>query len=142
MRSSSRSERRVRYALVAIGLLAGLTVPALALDDAAVSVTRSALGLGVENREIQGETDRFVEGQRAYFLTRVEGAEDGDRIRHIWIHDGKEVAVGLAVGGSPWRTWSSKMLYKGSAGDWAVEARTAEGRVLVRKEFYCDPAPE
>jgi hypothetical protein len=72
------------------------------------------------------------------FWTLVVGGSAGDRISHVWLRDGEEMlAVGLAIGGPHWRTWSNKTLHTGSAGSWAVEARDAEGRVLARDEFTC-----
>jgi hypothetical protein len=75
-----------------------------------------------------------------YYWTRVVGGSEGDRIRHVWLHGGEEVvSIGLNVGGSHWRTYSSKMLPAGSTGAWAVEARDENGRVLSREEFTCEP---
>jgi hypothetical protein len=43
----------------------------------------------------------------------------------------------LPIGGRHWRTYSRFLLPEGSAGRWAVEARTSDGRLLVRDEFLC-----
>jgi hypothetical protein len=45
--------------------------------------------------------------------------------------------MSLKIGGSPWRTYSAKMLHSGSAGPWIVETRDADERVLARQEFTC-----
>lgn len=85
-----------------------------------------------------GERDRFRPGQRVRFTTRVLGGRSGDRIRHVWIRDGKvEQSISLHVGASSYRTYSSKTL--GRPGAWAVEARDDAGRVLARAEFTCAP---
>jgi hypothetical protein len=83
-----------------------------------------------------GRSDRFAAGTQAWFWTRVEGGKPGDRIHHVWLHEGVEAArITLSIGGSRWRTQSAKTLR--SAGAWAVEARDAAGRVLARTEFDC-----
>jgi hypothetical protein len=46
--------------------------------------------------------------------------------------------VDLSIGGPHWRTHSRLLLPEGSAGVWAVEARTSDGRLLVRDEFLCE----
>ena len=137
---------RLVHRTVALALLAlavSLAVPARAQDEpgSSLSVAEYALGTGVENRVLQGKAERFPEGGSVYLWTKVLGGSDGDRIRHVWIHEGKEVTVGLSIGGPSWRTWSSKALRPGSIGDWAVEVRDADGKVLARAEFECyDPS--
>ena len=85
---------------------------------------------------LQGEGDRFRTGQRVTFTTRVLGGRAGERIRHVWLRDGRvEQSIRLPLGGATWRTHSTKTL--GRPGAWAVEARDDEGRVLARAEFAC-----
>ncbi|HXI02169.1 MAG TPA: DUF2914 domain-containing protein [Candidatus Saccharimonadales bacterium] len=101
-------------------------------------VAEFGTGRGVAGHELVGETDRFAEGERVWFWTRIEGGAAGMSIEHVWLHDGEEVIrVPLNVGGSRWRTQSYKDLGPGSGGRWAVEARDASGRVLARREFVC-----
>ena len=72
------------------------------------------------------------------FATRVLGGRAGERIRHVWMRDGKvEQSIRLRLGGSSWRTHSTKTL--GRAGAWAVEARDEEGQVLARSEITVTP---
>ena len=115
-----------------------LVVPAPAQDDGGPTVQDHGVGTAIEDRELAGRKDTFVEGERAVFWTEVVGGSAGDRIAHVWLRDGEEMlTVGLAIGGPHWRTWSNKTLHPGSAGAWAVEARDPEGRVLARDEFTC-----
>lgn len=101
-------------------------------------VPEAGIGRGVVGHELVGEGDRFAEGKRVWFWSRVEGGAAGMSIDHVWLHDGEEVLrVPLNVGGPRWRTQSYKDLGPGSAGRWAVEARDASGRVLARREFVC-----
>jgi hypothetical protein len=110
-----------------------------AQDDSGLRVTRSGVGTDVEDRELVGEADRFEEGSSVVFWTRVEGGEAGDTVQHVWLHEGEEaVTIVLNIGGPSWRTWSRKSLHGGaSAGNWTVEARDSEGRVLATATFTC-----
>jgi cytoskeletal protein RodZ len=110
------------------------------VDAGRVTVPEFAVGEGVVNREIVGAGDRFMEGQQVWFWTRVVGGRAGETLRHVWIHEGQEITtVELKLGGPHWRTQSRKTLRPGSAGSWAVEARDADGHVLARREFVCEP---
>ena len=134
---SSAWGRRLLPLLVVLAV-AGLPASAEEPSDAnSLVVAEHSLGTSVENRALKGVGDRFPEGTQVFFWTRLTGGRAGDRIRHVWIHDGKEISVGLSVGAASWRTWSSKRLRAGSVGRWAVEVRDADGKVLAREEFDC-----
>lgn len=103
-----------------------------------LSVPESGVGSGIADRELEGEGDRFAEGTAVVFWTRVVGGQEGERIRHVWLREGQEViSIGLTLGGPQWRTYSRKTLHPGSAGNWTVEARDGEDRVIARAEFVC-----
>ena len=103
-----------------------------------LSIPDHDVGTGVENRQLVGEGDHFDEGTQVWFWTRVEGGQAGDSIDHVWLHNGVEAfRMPLKIGGARWRTQSAKTLHAGSAGNWAVEARDADSRVLARHEFVC-----
>ena len=105
-----------------------------------LSIAEYGVGTAVENRYLVGRNDRFTAGTRVWFWTRVQGGTRGDRIDHVWLHEGAEAThLSLKIGGSNWRTYSAQTLYSGVAGDWAVEARDDAGRVLARSEFVCVP---
>ena len=109
-------------------------------DESTLEIPDSGVGTAVLDHVLQGRATSFPEGTKVFFCTRVTGGRDVDRIRHVWIHDGKELAIGLAIGGSHWRTYSTKTLWPGSVGLWSVEARDSQNRVLARQEFRCTPA--
>jgi cytoskeletal protein RodZ len=114
-------------------------------DTEAVShllVTGSGVGTDVVDQQLFGRSDTFAIGTRVAFWTQVAGGRPGDTIRHVWSHHGRtEGAVNLQVGGPSWRTQSRWMLVGGAEGDWVVEARDREGRVLARHEFRCVQLP-
>ncbi len=82
--------------------------------------------------------DRFSDGERVAFWTRVLAAKPGEVIHHYWLHEGRAVMkTDLAIGGPHWRTFSRYTLPDGASGSWVVEARDDTGRVLARREFLC-----
>ena len=68
---------------------------------------------------------------------RIKNPGDKSQIRMFWKHDGRiKSRVDLDVGTSPgWRTWSRKTMTASDAGDWTVEVRTWDGRLLDTVEF-------
>ena len=111
------------------------TLPAPA-PASGMSVAEHGLGTGIDNLELRQRVQRFRPGQRAWFWTRVGGGRRGEVMRHVWIHDGREVTtIELELGGSSWRTYSYKTMRPTMSGSWAVEARDPTGRVLAREAF-------
>jgi len=109
-------------------------------DPSLLSITEFGVGTAVENRQLVGQSDRFTEGTRVSFWTRVKGGVPGDKIDHVWLREGVVAThMSLDIGGGNWRTYSIQTLSAGVAGDWAVEARDDTGRVLARSEFVCVP---
>jgi transcriptional regulator with XRE-family HTH domain len=107
-------------------------------EPSTISVSDAALGTAVVNHEVTGQANRFSEGDRVLFWTRVLAAKAGEVIRHYWLHEGRAVMrADLAIGGPHWRTFSRFTLPEGSSGPWIVEARDERGRVLAREEFLC-----
>ncbi|HKY31371.1 MAG TPA: DUF2914 domain-containing protein [Candidatus Polarisedimenticolia bacterium] len=105
--------------------------------DPLAFIHEHGVGRGLKGLTLTGRTSRFVEGERAYFWTRIEKAA-GETVHHVWLHEGEEVLrVPIRVESSRWRAHSYKILNPGSAGGWAVEARDSSGRVLARREFSC-----
>ena len=66
--------------------------------------------------------------------TNVTGAE-GSSIQHVWIFGEMEFPVTLQIGGSPWRTWSTKEIPPEWSGEWRVEIRDAAGNALDTVSF-------
>jgi len=96
------------------------------------------VGTDVVDHRLVGRGDRFREGTVVWFWTSVLGGRPGDKIRHVWLHGGRSVAVAeLNVSTAHWRTQSRRPLPEGSTGDWTVEARDAEGHVIASVGFTC-----
>jgi cytoskeletal protein RodZ len=104
----------------------------------AITISEAALGTDVVNHALTGRANRFSEGERVAFWTRVLRAKPGDVIHHYWFYQGRAVMrADLSIGGPHWRTFSRFTLPEGSSGTWVVEARDGTGRVLAREEFLC-----
>ena len=110
----------------------GTTAPLAAQDTVEVE---AVLATGVAEMMPVGETQEFpVDVGQVFLWTRVTGAADSS-IRHVWIHGEMEFPVTLQVGGSPWRTWSSKTIPPEWAGEWRVEIRDEAGNLLDTRSF-------
>ncbi len=102
-----------------------------------ISVTESGVGTGVVDRRLAGQGTRFKEGSTVFFFTRVVGGASGQKLRHVWLHEGRVIqSIELSLGSAHWRTYSTKTLR--AKGNWAVEARSADDRVLARADFTCE----
>lgn len=103
-----------------------------------ISVPGHGVGADVVDRKLVGRGERFREGDEVWFWTLVANAEPGTSVRHVWLHEGERVMMAkLPVGSTYWRTYSRLVLPRGSAGRWAVEVRTEDGRALARDDFDC-----
>jgi hypothetical protein len=118
-----------------------VATPDPALPTDALEIPEYGVGTGLVAHRLVGQADRFAERTTVTFWTRVVGGRRGHVIRHVWFQEGRAVMrADLPIGGSHWRTHSRLALPPGSAGPWAVEARTSDGRLLARTEFLCEPA--
>lgn len=115
----------VRLAAAALVLLSSTVA------TAGLAVADAKLGKGVHNREIVDETASFAVNEKAYLLLRVTGGPG--ELKVTWSHGDHSDTVPLAVGGSPWRTWANKTLWK--AGDWKVTVTDADGQTLQEMTF-------
>lgn len=104
---------------------------------AQLSVEESAIALDVIDRMPVGSDSTFVASVGlVYCWTRVAGAEGEVAIHHVWFHGDQEMAdVELRIGGSPWRTWSSKAIVPEWTGAWRVEVRDSAGSVIETIRF-------
>ncbi len=113
----------------------GLAVPGAV--RAQLSVEESSIALDVIDRMPVGSDSTFVASVgRVFCWTRVAGAEGEVAIHHVWFHGDQEMAdTELRIGGSPWRTWSSKAIVPEWTGAWRVEVRDSAGNVIETIRF-------
>ena len=136
MERMERATRSVKRTTVAVALLAAVGVWAPVDAAAQAPAVEAVVATDVQDRQPVGEGTVFpADVGRVFVWTRVTGAT-GTSIQHVWMHpDGQETPVSLDVGGSPWRTWSSKTIPPEWAGEWTVEIRDAAGNVLETVSF-------
>lgn len=72
-----------------------------------------------------------------YCFTRFLAPEDTDTtIKQIWYLNDESVAeYELPVKGAHWRTYSRKVVEKGTSGEWRCDAVDSEGNVLKSVSF-------
>jgi hypothetical protein len=129
--------RKYWPAVVALFVVAG-TVDAQDPTQAGTPLAPAAelmIGTGIENRELVGPGETFqLSVGKLFCFSRVSNAA-GSEIEHVWYKGDAEVArVKLTVGGSPWRTHSSKNLGEDGAGDWRCEV-VHNGNVIQSARF-------
>jgi hypothetical protein len=122
-----------------ISLVAGLAAAALAV----ASPVAAQVEVEVEAQVARGVVERMPSEAGTTFpadvgtvfcWTRVSGAE-GTTLQHVWIHGDQQFPVPVQIGGSPWRTWTSKVIPPEWAGEWSVEIRDGNGAVLQTVSF-------
>ena len=129
--------RKYWPAVVALFVVAaplGAQQPAQAGTPAAPAAELS-VGTAVEHRELVGAAETFpLSAGKLFCFSRISNAA-GSEIEHVWFKGETEVArVKLVVGGSPWRTHSSKNLGDDGAGDWRCEV-VHNGTVIQTARF-------
>lgn len=103
-------------------------------------VVRDVLAMEVIDREPAEVLPPIpAEIGRLYYFTEVlEGGSLGE-ILHVWTWQDRDVGeIPLRVGGGRFRTWSYKTIPPSWTGEWRVEARTPDGRVLSSESFVVE----
>ena len=90
----------------------------------------------VQDREPVGGSEPFSKKTEFLFAwTRIKGATEPTKIKHIWIHENEVLSsVPLPIRSSYYRTWSRREI-EGKKGRWKVEVRDAQDRLIAAKEF-------
>jgi hypothetical protein len=124
------------FVLVALGFTAVTAFAQQPVQSgAATAAVEAAVGTSIAERQLAGAGESFPAGtERLYCYTRIVNAADSE-IEHAWFKGDAEVGrVTLKIGGSPWRTWSSKALGADGAGDWRCDV-LKDGAVLQSIKF-------
>lgn len=126
----------MRGGWIAAALVLSLgTVTSVAAQDAGPTV-EAAVGTSIVNRELEGASDTFPSTVgTVYCWIKVSNTQAGTTVDAVWYHSNVEVGrKTLNIGGSPWRTNSSKIIPLDATGDWRVDI-VADGRVLKSVSF-------
>ena len=99
-------------------------------------IRRSAIALGVENREPTGVCQRVsVRQGRVYCWMHVIDSQGGE-VTVRWIGKGRRIAdVHLPVGSNSWRTWAYISLKPGMIGPAQVDILDENGELLKTLSF-------
>ena len=130
--------------LISCALVGGLSFPAAGQEkpkaEAAskeMSLARAVVGTGVENMEPVGAAATFpASTEKVFCFVEANNIPKDMEISFVWSQGGKEVRkINVPVKAGPkWRTWAHKNV-AGQKGDWNVEIKDAEGKVLKEVKF-------
>jgi len=107
----------------------------------ALTVEQAVICKNVVNRAPVAAGNSFATSiDKIFCFTKIVGAKHPTEIIHVWYFDGTERdRVTLSVGGSPWRTYSSKRLRPSDVGPWHVDVLDTGGNMLDRVAFDVVP---
>lgn len=122
-------------AAVVVPSLASAQDPTQAGAPKAAATAEAAVGTSIADRTLAGAAESFPKAtERLFCFSRVVDAENTE-IEHVWYKgDVEQARVKLKIGGSPWRTHSSKLLGVDGAGDWRCDV-VQDGNVLKSVAF-------
>lgn len=102
----------------------------------AAATAEASVGTAIADRALAGAAESFPKGTaKLYCFSKITGVADSSEVEHVWYQGDTEVArVKLHVGGSPWRTYSSKNLPPDASGDWRCDV-VQGGNVLQSVKF-------
>lgn len=94
-----------------------------------------SVGTAVADHALTGAAESFPKGTaKLYCFSKVTGAADSE-VEHVWYKgDAEQGRVKLKIGGSPWRTYSTKTLGEDASGDWRCDV-VQNGTVLQSVKF-------
>ncbi len=137
-------------ALLTLVLLLAVALPAAAQDTTkaaappapppaaapSTATVEAVLARSVVDRAPQDTGTAFPDSVGTVVLWMRVTDGNGQTLHHVWFHGGDQVGdVSLAIGGSPWRSWSRKSIPVEATGAWHVEIRDEAGNVIKRVDF-------
>ncbi len=108
-----------------------------AKEGAGFAIARFVVGTGVENSEPVGVAEAFpATTEKVYCFVEATNIAKDTEVSFLWSYGDKEMLkTTLPLKAGPkWRTYANKNL-RGSKGDWKVEIKDAEGKVLKDIKF-------
>ena len=122
---------------------AAMLTSVLALPAFAESVEMKISEMVITSKIVKGKPIDSIKrlssstDKNLYCYTRITAPVGTDsHIKHLWYREDEKVGEQrLPVKGEQWRTYSSKNIKKGLAGDWRVEAVDDSGTVLRIVKF-------
>ena len=106
-------------------------------EAAALAIARAVVGTGVENSEPVGAAQAFpASTEKVYCFIEATNIPKDTEVTFVWSLGGKEqfeITLPLKMG-PRWRTYALKNLH-GMKGDWKVEIKDADGKLLKDVAF-------
>ena len=102
-----------------------------------MSLARAVVGTGVENMEPVGAGETFpASTEKVFCFVEANDIPKDLELSFAWFQGDKEVRkINVPIKAGPkWRTWANKNL-GGQKGDWKVEIKDGEGKVLKEVKF-------
>lgn len=106
-------------------------------EMAALTIARAVVGTGVENSETVGAAETFpASTEKVYCFIEATNIPKDTEVTFVWSQGGKELSkFSLPLKMGPrWRTYAYKNI-NGLKGDWKVEIKDAEGKLLKDVKF-------
>jgi len=130
----------VLVTLITFSLFLGVTVKA---QEASVEVAEAVICADVVDREPVDVGDEFETSvNRLFCFTKIIGIQAPIEITHVWYWGEVERArVSVPVGGSGWRTWSTKAIQAHETGAWHVDVLGPIGELLKSLSFTVKGVP-
>lgn len=118
-------------------LLFSAAVWAQGEKPAAALTVEAKLCTGVQDRMPVGEATTFsATVDQVYLWTKIIGASGEITVKHVWVHNGKEMTtVDLPVKTAAYRTWSAKKILPSWTGQWEVRVVGPDGTTLATVPF-------
>ncbi len=105
--------------------------------EAGFTISRAAVGTGVENNEPAGTAETFPgTTEKVYCFLEAADIPKDTEVSFVWFHgqDEKLKTTLPLKEGKRWRTYADKNL-RGLKGDWKVEIRDGGGNLLKEVKF-------
>ena len=102
-----------------------------------MAITRAVVGTGIENREPVGVAETFpASTEKVYCFIEATNIGKDTEASFVWFQGDKELRkINVPLQAGPkWRTWTYKNI-GGQKGDWKVEIKDAEGKLLKDVKF-------
>ena len=114
---------------------AAATLNAQTVDSSSnnLQVVDAKLCHAIKNRVIEDQDSTFVRNSKVFLWLQTAGGAHS-QISVTWKNGLYTHITTLMIGGSPWRTWASKIVRTG--GDWGVTITDEKQNIIQEKRFH------
>lgn len=120
-------------------LIAMFFTPCMQAEAASLKITEMAVTTKIVKGNPIDSVHRISSAsvRQLYCFTRLISDEEGETtVKHVWYKGEEKMGESeLPVKGRKWRTFSSRGVDRGMAGDWRVDALDSNGKLLKSVKF-------